>query len=262
MEWIGYIVALAIGLLMGLLGGGGSILAVPTLVYFFGIPALSATSHSLLIVGTTGLVGAYGAWRKGHIDFPVLLQFGLPSVAGIMVMRRWLLPLVPEVGQWGRVAWNRDDVIMLIFALFLLVAAKVMIQPVKSDAAQPRAKAPFQLVLWGVAVGLLTGMVGAGGGFMIIPALIFLAGLDMRRAVGTSLAVIALNALLGFAADWGNPAIVLRADILAAFLALAWLGMALGMRWGNRIPQAQLKKAFGWFILAAGLVIFLKETLG
>jgi uncharacterized membrane protein YfcA len=262
MEWVGYALAWVIGLLMGLLGGGGSILAVPTLVYLFGIPALSATSHSLLIVGLTGLVGAWRSYRKGLVDWTVFLQFGVPSVVGIFAMRRMLLPMVPETLTWGSLAWDRDTLLMVLFAVFLLAAARFMIQPAHPDPAIQRSPSIAGLVVWGLAVGLLTGMVGAGGGFMIVPALIFLAGLEMRTAVGTSLAVIALNAILGFAADWGNPAIVLQPGLLAIFLVLAALGMAVGMRWGGRIPQDQLKRAFGWLILGAGLVIFLKEIFG
>ena len=259
-EWVLYGLSIIIGLLLGLLGGGGSILAVPLLVYGFGLNALEATGHSLFIVGVTSLIGALLAAKSGQFEKRAFWGFGLPSVIGIFAMRRWVLPLVPKAMEIGQVVIQRDVVILVIFSVFLVAAARFMIKPIQDVASGPVQGRDLGLA--GVATGVITGLVGAGGGFLIVPALIRWAGIGMKQAVGTSLAIISMNALLGFAGDALTPGFEPRIHLLLMVTLLALAGMVLGLYVGRRIPAKPLKRAFGWFILVAGLLIFLKETLG
>jgi uncharacterized membrane protein YfcA len=263
LHYLGYVAAIFIGLMLGVMGGGGSILTVPALVYLLGVSPVLSTAYSLFIVGSTALVGAAGYWRRGLVALPTALRFLGPSLAAVFLTRRVLLPAVPaRLFALGSLVVTKDLLVLLGFAVLMVVAAVAMIRPGSATgAATAGAPAGNGRVLgMGAAVGLLTGLVGAGGGFLIIPALVLGARLPMAQAVGTSLAIIALNSLLGFAGDL-SAGRVIDWPFLLGFLAFALAGIGLGGWLARFIPGARLRPAFGWFTLAMGSFILVKELI-
>ena len=265
LHYAGYFAAIFIGLSLGIMGGGGSILTVPVLVYLLGVNPVLSTAYSLFVVGSTAVVGAAGYFRKGLVSLPTALLFLGPSVAAVFLTRRVLLPAIPEqLFTVGNVAFTKDLLVLVAFAVLMVVAAASMIRRRPAAAAtDERTKPPLNYPLLlgiGLVVGLLTGFVGAGGGFLIIPALVLGARLPMKLAVGTSLAIIGLNSLIGFAGDLsaGTP---IAWPFLLGFLAFALGGIVLGTYLARFIPGAKLKPAFGWFTLAMGTFILLRELV-
>lgn len=259
-ELIGYTAAVLIGLSLGLIGGGGSILTVPVLVYLFHVDTVSATSFSLFVVGVTALFGAVGAWRKGLIDLPMAAMFGAPSIVAVWITRKFLMPAIPMVIDLPNGhAVTKPMLLMGLFALLMLGSAIAMIKGKKgSDVAVQRKSPSVPLViLEGTIVGALTGLVGAGGGFLIIPALVILAGLEMKVAVGTSLLIIASKSLIGFTGDLGK--IDIQWALLGSVTTLAIIGLFIGQRLSDHVSSDKLKPAFGWFTLVMGLFILTKE---
>lgn len=259
MEIAGYLAAGLIGLALGLIGGGGSILTVPVLVYLFGIDMTTASAYSLFIVGATSLVGSWQKYRAGLVELKTALVFGLPSIAAVYLTRANLVPAIPEVvADWGFLLLSRDLLLLLIFAVLMVFAAVSMIRPGKAKTAAPETGFRYGLILLeGSVVGVLTGLVGAGGGFLIIPALVLFTGLSMKMAVGTSLVIIAAKSLLGFTGDLSH----LQPDwtLLLSVTALAIVGIFVGNSLANKMDGEKLKRGFGWFVLVMGVYILLKE---
>lgn len=255
---IGYLSALAVGLVLGLLGGGGSILAIPILVYLFGIEPVRASAYSLFIVGVTSAAGAFSKYREGLVNVRTGIAFGVPSILTIFLTRKWIVPAIPEIVlQIGDFELTKRLFLLGLFAGLMILAAVPMIrqgnEPLPSD--QPGGVLP--MIGQGAGIGLITGLVGAGGGFLIIPGLVFLTGLPFKIAAGTSLLIIALNSLIGFTGDvlnypmdWG---------FLLRITGLSVIGMILGSQLSKRYKGVQLRKGFGWFILATGLYILFRE---
>jgi uncharacterized membrane protein YfcA len=258
MEITGYFAALLIGITMGLIGGGGSILTIPVLVYFFHIAPLTATSYSLFIVGVTSLVGAGNSWRKGWMHLPTAFLFGVSSVITVFLIRKFVIPILPEAFY---VAGERLDVAMLtmvVFALLMLASSISMITQRKTEG-NPEKGSVYQLLLYGVGIGLVTGFLGAGGGFLIVPALVLILKLPMKKAIGTSLLIIALNSTIGFLTDLGH--FTMNWKLLLSITALAIAGVFIGGSLGKKIQGAKLKKGFGWFVLLMAVYILLHEIL-
>ena len=264
MELLGYIAAILIGLSLGLIGGGGSILTVPALVYLLGTQPLTATSYSLFIVGATSLVGGLQKYRQGLVNVKAALIFGVPSIAAVFLTRMYLVPGLPaNMFSLGNFVVTRDIFIMLVFAILMVAASFSMIyqsraSSQKPEIAEPRFNIPL-IFLEGSVVGVLTGLVGAGGGFLIIPALVLLTKLPMKIAVGTSLIIIALKSLIGFLGDIKH--IPMDWMLILSFTALAVAGIFVGNNLSHGIDNIKLKKAFGWFVLVMGIYIILKETV-
>lgn len=258
-ELLGYFGALLIGLVLGLIGGGGSILTVPIFVYLLQINPVTATAYSLFVVGVAALVGAIRNMQKGLVDLRTAVVFSVPAFIAVYVTRRYVLPAIPEklFSVFG-FEITKDIGIMIFFALIMLVAALSMIRDKRDDTAQKKKRYnyPF-IVLEGAVVGLLTGLVGAGGGFLIIPALVLLAGLPMKKAVATSLLIIAIKSLIGFIGDVENMAI--EWGFLLLFTAIAIVGIFFGIWLNKYINGKKLKKGFGWFVLIMALYILFKE---
>ena len=255
------LLALTIGLVLALIGSGGSILTVPVLVYLMHIEPVTATAYSLFIVGMTALAGAVPYWKRGELDRTALIWFSFPSIAAVWLTRAILLPALPDV--WltvGAVSIGKGQALMILFAMLMLSAAVLMLRdaPPLAKTSTPR---PGLLILEGIVVGVLTGLVGAGGGFLIIPALVLLAGLPMKTAVGTSLALIALKSLIGFTGDLSSG---LAPDwtLLLSFTGVAILGILLGARLVPHIPAASLKKGFGVFLILVALSMIFAEAHG
>ncbi len=260
MEIMGYAASLLIGLSLGLIGGGGSILTMPVLVYLFRISPLLATSYSLFIVGAVSLFGFIGHFKQKLVDMRVGLLFGSSSIATVYLTRHFLISRLPAVlFTIGNVELHTSLVTMILFALLMIVAAAAMIFSKGQRASQPDTgkKRPLWLVVYGAAVGLITGLLGAGGGFLLIPALIFFARLPMKMAVGTSLMIITLNSFFGVISDLGY----FHFDwwLLIRIVVIAFSGLIAGMYLSRFIPSWKLKKGFGWFVLVMGIYILLLE---
>lgn len=259
MEIIGYILATLVGISLGLVGSGGSILAVPILVYVFGIEPILATTYSLFIVGMTALTGGIKNYFNQNVDLKSALYFGFSSVISVLIVRRFFIPIIPEnIVSIGDFMISKNIFIMILFAIFMIAASYNMIRPISLSKATHSNK--YHLLILGIVVGALTGILGAGGGFLIIPALILFANLDMKKAVGTSLIIIAANALIGFAFSI-NMIRYFDFDFLVIFTSLSIVGMFIGIYLSKRIDGSRLKVGFGWFILAMGGYILLKEML-
>ncbi|TCJ12141.1 sulfite exporter TauE/SafE family protein [Flaviaesturariibacter flavus] len=263
MALFGYFASLLIGVSLGLIGGGGSILTVPVLVYLFGLNPLLATSYSLFVVGSTSFVGALNNFRKRLVHLKAVVLFGSSSLVTVFATRRFLVPAIPQnLAQVGSFTLTSSLLTMVLFAVLMLLASVSMIRGRKEEAHASECAEYFtvkKLLDYGIGIGLITGLLGAGGGFLLIPALVLLLRLPMKMAVGTSLLIIALNSLIGFAGDLGHVAI--RWGFLLRITAIAVAGIFLGGAIGKKIAGERLKKGFGWFVLLMGTYILVRETL-
>lgn len=260
MEIIGYFYAIIIGLILGLIGGGGSILTVPIFVYLFHLDAVTATSFSMFVVGSTSLVGSAGYIKQRKIDFRTSLLFGIPSIIGIIFSRRLVVPHLPEyIIQRGEFILTKNTFLLILFAILMLVSSYKMIKKTNDTPLKKTQEPNYTLLIsQGLLVGILTGLVGAGGGFLIVPALVMLLGMEMKEAIASSLFIIAMNSLLGFfltldkvVVDWG---------FLMIFTSLSVFGIFLGLYLSKKTNGKKLKPAFGWFVLVMGIYIIAKET--
>ncbi|HPH37199.1 MAG TPA: sulfite exporter TauE/SafE family protein [Sediminibacterium sp.] len=259
---IGFLLAALVGISLGLIGSGGSILTVPILVYVMGVDPVLATAYSLFIVGSTALVGGVQSAIQKRVDFKTVLIFGVPSIAAVYATRLWLVPLIPaEIVSIGGLVITKSIALMLLFAVVMILASVSMIRPGKkavTDESAPMVYNYPMILLEGAVLGILTGLVGAGGGFLIIPALVLLAKMPMKLAVGTSLFIIAAKSLIGFTGDL-QGAQVIDWKLLLTFTAFAVIGIFGGIILSKKIPGEKLKKAFGWFVLVMGIYIIIKE---
>ncbi|HRO98586.1 MAG TPA: sulfite exporter TauE/SafE family protein [Flavobacteriales bacterium] len=263
MEILGYIGAILMGLSLGLIGGGGSILTVPILVYLFSIDAVLATAYSLFIVGLTSLIGSFSHMRLGNIHWRTAIVFGIPSILAVYATRAFLVPALPDpLFNLGELAVSKALGMLILFALLMVAAAYSMIRKPKDKASSTKSgevSFNYPLILAeGAVVGTITGLVGAGGGFLIIPALVLLAKLPMKQAVGTSLIIIAAKSLIGFTGDLGGNELI-DWNFLLVFSSIAVVGIIAGSLLSKRIPNEKLKPAFGWFVLVMGVYIIARE---
>ncbi len=263
MEIIGYLLAALVGISLGLIGGGGSILTVPILVYVMGLNPILATSYSLFIVGSTSLVGAVNNYFKGFVNIKTALLFGISSISTVFITRKLLMTLIPPVlFRTEHFQVTQSMATMVLFAILMLVAAVAMISN-KDVAIHPKTAAiPYEtniakLLFYGILIGLATGFLGAGGGFLLIPALVLLLKMPMKNAIGTSLLIIALNSLVGFTGDIGHFTIDWKFLIIITLVAVA--GIFIGGLLAKKLEGEKLKKGFGWFVLLMGIYILVKE---
>lgn len=259
MEYLGYFAAVLMGISLGLIGGGGSILTVPILVYLFAQNPLIATTGSLFVVGSTALVGALLSARKRLIDFKTGILFSIPSFAGVFVARHLVLPNLPDVifAQHG-VTLTKALLVMGLFAMLMVLASRAMIR--SGRAVNPVGDQKTSLLTIGMngfLVGVTTGFVGAGGGFLIIPALVLLLKVPMKIAVGTSLAIIAANSLFGFAISMSEHH--LDWPVLLKVTAIGVLGILIGQKFSSRVNEKSLKKGFGYFVLLIGTLVLIDQ---
>lgn len=245
--------ALFIGLTLGLLGSGGSILTVPVLTYIVGQETKVAIAGSLMIVGIISIFSAIPYARQGLVKWRTVVIFGLPGMLGA-VLGAWLAHFVSDALQ------------MLIFAALLLSASWLMFKPMKLDAeTEHEERAIYKIAIDGLMVGGITGLVGVGGGFLIIPALVILGGLSMRLAVGTSLVIIAVKSFAGFAGYLSVlEALQLSVDwqIIGIFSVIGVIGGWMGHKISSHINQDQLKRGFAVFLVLMGAFILYKNLPG
>lgn len=257
----GYAGAVIIGISLGLTGGGGSILTVPILVYLFALNPVLSTAYSLFIVGTTSLVGGVKFMKKGLVAYRAVLAYGLPSFVAVFFTRKYLVPAIPDpVLSIAAFELSKNVAIMVFFAIIMLAASFSMIRDRKEIKQNDPEKPGFQypaLGLQGAVVGVVTGIVGAGGGFLIVPALVLLAKLPMKVAIGTSLMIIAANSLVGFLGDLTTRSI--DWPFILSFTAFSLAGIFIGSWLSTKIDGRHLKKGFGWFVLLMGIYILSKE---
>jgi len=260
MEIIGYFASIIIGISLGLIGGGGSILTVPVLVYLFGVDPVLATAYSLFIVGSTSLVGTFPKYKQGLVNLKTAAIFGAPAIAAVYATRKFIVPAIPaNVFTIGDFTVTKSILLMLLFAVLMVFASYSMIRGSKEEeenAGEQKFNYPL-ILLEGVVVGILTGLVGAGGGFLIIPALVILSKLPMKQAIGTSLLIIAAKSLIGFLGDVGHQVIDWKLLIIVTILAIG--GIFVGNWLSHKISGEKLKKGFGWFVLVMGIYIIVKE---
>ncbi|HQQ97750.1 MAG TPA: sulfite exporter TauE/SafE family protein [Cyclobacteriaceae bacterium] len=259
MEFAGYLASVFIGLVLGLLGGGGSILSIPILVYLFHIDPVRASAYSLFIVGTTSLVGAIPKHRLHLVHFRTGFLFGIPSIASIFITRKWIVPAIPDiVFHAAEFTITKRLLLLGVFAVLMVLAAIPMIRAKKDITSDSKRFRIFLVIVEGSLIGFLTGLVGAGGGFLIIPALVFLTGLPFKTAVGTSLFIIGINSLLGFAGDLINY--TMDWPFLLTITTLAIVGILIGNQFSRHIPAVKLRKAFGWMTLLMGFYMLYREV--
>ncbi|MCB9210770.1 MAG: sulfite exporter TauE/SafE family protein [Ignavibacteriales bacterium] len=260
MEYLGYFAAILIGVSLGLIGSGGSILTVPVLVYLMVVNPVNATAYSLFIVGLTSLIGSVFYYKKGLINFPAAIVFSIPALIAVFLTRYFILPAIPnELFNFGDFIVTKRIFIMLLFAILMFGAAISMIKKNSFDEEIHEQKFNFPVIfIEGAFVGILTGLVGAGGGFLIIPALVILAKIPMKTAVGTSLIIIAVKSLIGFLGDIGANT-EMDWSILIGFSVFAILGIFIGSYLSKFVSSKKLKPAFGWFVLVMSLYIMVKE---
>lgn len=261
MEYLGFAASLIMGIILGLMGGGGSILTVPILVYLFSVSPVTATGYSLFVVGATALIGCLIYIRRKEIEYRVAIAFAVPSLLGVNISRGFIIPQIPSVVmQLNSFTLTKDILIMAVFAALMVAASYSMI---KKSGPQGEFKVPpivrmGLIALLGLAVGLVAGFVGAGGGFLIIPALVLIARLPMKTAVGTSLMIIAFQSLLGFVGDV-NRGMNIQWPLLASIAVFAAIGIAIGSIFSNKIQDKKLKPAFGWFVLFMGFILLAEQ---
>lgn len=257
-EFFGYVASVFVGIILGLLGGGGSILSIPILVYLFAVEPVQASAYSLFIVGVTSFTGAISKYKEHLVNLKTGILFGIPSIIAIFCTRKWILPAIPDtLFTYGDFIMTKRVLMLGLFAILMIPASIPLIRGRNSFVSDNQKFRVFLVIVEGSLIGFLTGLVGAGGGFLIVPALVFLTGLPFKTAVGTSLFIISTNSLLGFTGDLLNY----RMDwpFLLAITALAIVGIFIGNLLSDRISSGRLRKGFGWMTLLMGCFILVRE---
>lgn len=259
---IGYFLAVFVGIILGMIGSGGSILSVPILVYVMGIEPTLATAYSLFIIGTTSLVGGVHKAKEKLVDFKKVLLFGIPAVISVFTTRKIIVPNIPDIVFSSEIfTLHKSVLIMIVFAFVMIFASARMIKPLEETIVSENEKLNyFKIALMGILIGLVSGFVGAGGGFLIVPTLLFFAKTPMKMAVGTSLLIVSLQSLIGFLGDiMGNQ--IIDWNVLKIFTIASIVGIFIGNSISKKVEDKKLKTGFGWFVLAMGIYIIIKELL-
>lgn len=259
-QFIGYILAVFVGMTLGMLGSGGSILSVPILVYVMGIEPTLATAYSLFVIGTTSLVGGIHKAKQKLVDFYKVILFGIPAIVSVFVTRKILVPRIPEIiFSSDNFILTKSILIMVVFAIVMIFASVRMIKPFKEKIVVEDVQLNyFKIALMGILIGLVSGFVGAGGGFLIVPTLLFFAKTPMKMAVGTSLFIVSAQSLIGFTGDIMSNQII-DWKLLEYFTLASIIGIFIGNFIAKKVEDEKLKTSFGWFVLAIGIYIIIRE---
>lgn len=263
MELLGYSIAIIIGIIIGLIGGGGSSLTLPVLLYLFGVDIATASAYTTIIVGITSGIGCYEYYRGNFINAKTAIVFGVPSIIGVYFSRAFLIPNIPDVITiTNKIVLSKDLLILSIFVILLMTSATSMLRKSKVNTKNEYTKVQknyILLVVLGLAIGIITGIVGVGGGFIIIPTLVVLLKMPMKKAIGTALAIVTLKSLIGIL---GEPNLLqLKWTFLGTFMFFTFIGVIIGTYTSKRIDGAKLKPIFGWIILILGIGMLIKEIL-
>lgn len=263
MEIIGYLAATIIGIILGLLGGGGSILSVPVLVYLFTINPTLATAYSLFIVGISSLIGVIPKYKEGLVNLKTAIIFGIPALVSVFTTRKFIIPNIPEtIIKLSNFTITKANLTMLAFAVLMIAASFSMIQKeilANTSGSKKSTNHYLTLIFNGSIIGILTGFVGAGGGFLIIPTLVFKCNLPVKKAIGTSLLIIAVNSIIGFMGDLTINYSIINWIFLLKFTSLALVGIFIGNYLTRFVDSNKLKKGFGWFTLIMGVIVMVNE---
>jgi uncharacterized membrane protein YfcA len=258
---LGYAGAVFTGLILGLLGGGGALLSIPVLVYFFHMDATAATGYSLFLVGVTATSGALHNVRRKAVDYKAALYYGIPSVTTVYLFRRFIVHRLPDIiFSTSYFTLTRDHLILFFLCLVMFgVAYRMITATEEAEMEENHTINHPVLALYAVVIGCFIGLVGAGGGFLMTPALTHFANLNIKKAIATSLLLVAVNSFIGFLGDMHSN---LRMDwhFLLVFSVFSISGVLLGSYLNHRIHGLVLKKAFGWFVLGIAFIIIAKET--
>ena len=259
---IGYILAILVGISLGLIGSGGSILSVPILVYIMGVEPILATAYSLFVVGSSAFVGGVQKAKQQLVDFKKVILFGIPTILAVFLTRKYLVPSIPNIiFSSSSFTLSKSILIMVGFAVVMVFASYRMIKPIKlSTNVEEKKINYYKILILGLSIGLLAGFVGAGGGFLLIPALIFFAYTPIKKAIGTSLCIIAAQTLIGFIGDI-RPNQLLDWQLILSFSVCSILGVFIGNFLSKKINGDKLKTGFGWFVLIMGIYIIIKEVV-
>lgn len=257
---VGYVLAVFVGITLGMIGSGGSILSVPILVYVMSIEPTLATAYSLFIIGTSSLVGGIHKAKQKLVDFNKVVLFGFPAIISVFITRKIIVPRIPEiVFSNEHFTLSKSILIMLVFAVVMIVASVNMIKPLKQKELLGNEKLNYYTItLLGILIGLLSGFVGAGGGFLIVPTLLLVAKTPMKMAVGTSLFIVCSQSLIGFTGDVMGTEVI-DWKLLLFFTLASIIGIFIGNFISKKIKEEKLKIGFGWFVLAMGVYIILRE---
>lgn len=259
MEILGYLASMLIGLSLGLTGSGGAILTLPVLVYIFRVPPVSAATYSLFVVGASSITGIIPKYRQGLLDVRTALLFGAPSIATVIITRKFMLPLIPElVFSTNGLTVTKDILLMFLFGALMIFAAVSMLYKRPQQAGQHIQHSLSAILVQGAITGMITGLMGAGGGFLIIPALMLFRKLTVHQAAGTSLLIITANSLIGFITALPGQAIDWK--FLGIISILAITGMFIGNYLSRSIDGSKLKTGFGVFILGMGIYVIIREV--
>lgn len=261
-EILGYFGALIVGLVLGLIGGGGSILTVPILVYFLGYSPIIATGYSLFVVGSTAFVGTLRNIKKRTIDFKTAIIFAIPSIITVFMVRSLVIPNLPDViFTAGNFKFTNSLFIMLVFAVVMLLAGWSMIKSKNVNSENEIKKFNnthyFAIGTQAIGIGALAGLVGAGGGFLIVPALVLLVKLPIKKAISTSLFIISIQSLIGFLGDLKT--LTIDWQFLITFTTISIVGIFIGLELAKRISAKGLKRGFGYFTIVMAIYIIYKE---
>lgn len=261
-ETAGFALVFITGLVMGMIGAGGSILTSSILVYLFSINPVLPASYTLLNVGIISLVGVVQCFRKDQVDIKTGLLFAIPALLMVFMMRRFIMPAIPAtIFSCGTLAFTKDLMVMLIFALLMILISWSMIhQPVYRQPTEQPEKHSKTMILPGMLAGIVTGFTGAGGGFIIVPALIFFTGLDIKKAVGTSLFIISINTAIGFMSDF-SAGVTYDWSFLLKLVSITVAGMICSSALVGRISNDRLKRLFGITIFVIGCWIIVLELI-
>lgn len=261
MEILGYIAIMGIGLVLGRVGAGGSMLAIPVLVYLFSMDMETASAYSLFLVGVTSLLGAALKQKEQLVSIKAALLFGMPSVAGAFISRKWVVVFVPDVILKSEgFLLTKDDLLLTLFSLLMLTSSVTILLEKKPASEDLRKLKLFRLMLAGLTTGLVAGLAGLGGGFLILPALIIFAALPFSKAAGTSLLIIASNSLLGFCGDLLNRSV--NWHFLFSLTALAIFGLLVGYWLLRKVRMPfSAQRGIAWFMMLMGVSILALELV-
>ncbi|MDX8381873.1 MAG: sulfite exporter TauE/SafE family protein [Ghiorsea sp.] len=257
----GLIASLIMGVSLGVFGAGGSILTVPILVYFMGVGGADATAYSLFIVGITAVFGAYTYYKQDLIQFKIGFIFAVPAIVAVYLVRLLVMPGLPEsIATFGSWVLTKDELVLSVFSVIMMMAASAMIKSQKASVETLKKMNLTWIGVEGLVVGVVTGFVGAGGGFLIIPALVMLAGLSIKNAIGTSLMIIAFKSILGFLGDI-QSGMLIDWTLLMEVSSLSIVGALIGERLGRTVDANKLRPAFGYFVMLMGVGILIREFI-